>query len=98
MGTWMDDVVEIEVEIVKLDIIWIWFCDVDGDCCVVYLLGSILDDSGDYFGVFFTEPAEGGGDTTVRLCTWDTTPSFFTKSTRPGLVYETSVYKTWELA
>jgi hypothetical protein len=63
----MDDAVEVEVEIVEFDIVGVGVCDVDGDSYAVYFFWRLFDDSGDYFGVFFTEPAEGSWDTTINF-------------------------------
>ena len=65
----MDDAVEVEVEVIEFDIVGIGVCDVDGDGDAVYFFWRLFDDSGDYFGVFFTQPAEGCWDTTINfLC------------------------------
>ena len=70
----MHDVIEIEVEVVEFDIVGVGRCGVHGDCYAVYVLRGLFDDSGNYFGILFTEPAEGGGDTTIRLWTVGCTP------------------------
>jgi hypothetical protein len=71
VGTGVDDAVEVEVEVIEFDIVRIGGCDVDGDGDAVYFFWRLFDDSGDYFGVFFTEPAERCWDTTINfLCTF----------------------------
>jgi hypothetical protein len=70
----MDDVVKVEVQIIELDIILGGLCDVDRNSYAIYLRRTFFDDSGNYFGVLLTEPAERGGNTTVRLFTMATTP------------------------
>ena len=60
----MDDAVKVEVEVIEFDIVGIRGCDVERDCYAVYFFGRLFDDSGHYFGIFFTEPAKGCRDTT----------------------------------
>ena len=76
MGTWMNYAVEIEVKVVEFDIVGIGGCCVYGDCDAVYFSGRFFDDSGDYFGIFLTEPAECCWDTTINLRTTRITPHF----------------------
>jgi hypothetical protein len=64
MGAGVDDSVEIEIQVIEFDIVGIRCCDVEGDSDAVYFFWRFFDDSGDYFGIFFTEPAEGCRDTT----------------------------------
>jgi len=68
----MNDAVEIEIEVVELDIVWVGGGDVDGDCDAVNFLGGVFDDAGDDFWVLFTEPAE---------CRWNTNPINYNSTT-----------------
>lgn len=63
----MDDAVKVEVQVIEFDIVGIGGCDVERDCDAVYFLWRLFDDAGDYFGVFFTEPAKGCWDTTINF-------------------------------
>lgn len=74
MRTRMNDVIEIEVQVVEFDIVGVRGGDVNGDRYTVYFFRRLFDHTGNYFGVLFTEPAEGGGNTTVRLYTMGYTP------------------------
>jgi hypothetical protein len=70
----MNDIIEIEVQVIEFDIVGVGGGDVDRDCYTVYFSWRLFDDAGNYFGVLFTEPAEGGRNTTVRLYTLGYTP------------------------
>jgi hypothetical protein len=70
MRTRMDNPVEVEIQVVEFDIVRVGYGYVDWDGDSVYFSGRFFDDSGYYFRVLFTEPAECGWDTTINLHTF----------------------------
>ena len=62
----MHDSVEVEVEVIEFDVVGVGSCDVDRNGYAVYFFRRFFDDSRDYFGILFTEPAEGRRDTSIN--------------------------------
>jgi len=63
----MDDAVKVQIEIVEFDIVGIRLGYVYWYCRPVYFFGRFLDDSRDYLGILFREPAKCGGDTIISI-------------------------------
>jgi len=59
----MNNVIHVEVEIIKLLAVGVWLGDVNGDLLIVDDIGLILDDRGYDFGIFGAQPSKVRGDT-----------------------------------